>query len=233
MDGWLVSLECLGASRGSTASDRCEVRGLRARYTVRELMAEDRKSSRIPLPLAILLGFLVVVCVTFIAYRPDRPVATIVPGSSSGPAFVVQIIRPRLGLPLAGVLPPQLFGIDAHLGFDSNSPGASVDNVGPRRIELSADGWELVLVLGAQGRATSETQVVFELMFEDQLRKVRCRLGDPNIGTVSTTVLAEGELSGSFDVELGPCEDAGTGESLGWPRQLLLHGSFDRLPVDG
>ena len=47
---------------------------------------------------------------------------------------------------------------------------------------------------------TPETQVVFDLMFEERLQRVRCRPGDPAIGTLSTTALAEsGELSGSFD----------------------------------
>ena len=41
-----------------------------------------------------------------------------------------------------------------------------------------------------------------------------------------------GELSGSFDIELTRCEDAETGEPLGWPPEpLVLHGSFDRLRV--
>lgn len=169
-----------------------------------------------------------------VAYRPDRPVATIVPGSSSGPAFVVQVIRPRVGLPLGGILPPQLFGLEAHLGFDSTSAGATIGSVGPARLELGADDWELVLVLDGDGRVAPETQVVFELMFEERLRGVRCRPGDQTVGTFSTTALAEsGELSGSFDIELARCEDADTGAPLGWPSEpLILHGSFDRLPPD-
>lgn len=64
------------------------------------------------------LSLLLLSGLAIVAYRPDRPVATIVPGSSSGPAFVVQVIRPRVGLPLGGILPPQLFGLEEHLGFD-------------------------------------------------------------------------------------------------------------------
>jgi hypothetical protein len=146
---------------------------------------------------------------------------------------VVQIIRPRLGLPLGGILPPQLFGQEAHLGFESTSAGASIGSVGPGRLELGADAWDLVLVLDADGRVTPETQVVFEFVFEERLRRVRCRPGDPAIGALSTTSLAEsGELSGSFDIELARCEDADTGTALGWPpKPLILHGSFDRLPL--
>ena len=196
-------------------------------------MTPDRRPSRIPLPLQLLVGLLLVVSLAVAFYRPDRPVAAIEPGSSSGPAFVVQVIRPRLGLPLGGILPPQLFGLEAHLGFESASPGASIGSVGPGRLELGADDWDLVLVLDADGQVTPETQVVFELMFEEQLRRVRCRPGDPAIGTLSTTALAEsGELSGSFDIELARCEHTDTGQPLGWPpKPFVLHGSFDRLPV--
>ena len=184
-------------------------------------------------PSWILLSLLLV-GLAVVAYRPDRPIATIVPGSSSGPAFVVQVIRPRLGLPLGGVLPPQLFGFEAHLGFDSTSTGATIGSVGPGRLELGADDWDLVLVLDGDGRVTPETQVVFELMFEERLRRVRCRPGDPAVGALNTTALAEsGELSGSFDIELARCEDADTGTPLGWPPQpLVLHGSFDRFTPD-
>ena len=94
-------------------------------------MTNDRKPSRMLLPLGLLAGLAALVCSVLVAYRPDRPAATIVPGSSSGPAFVVQIIRPRLGLPLGGILPPQLFGLEAHLGFESTSAGASIGSVGP------------------------------------------------------------------------------------------------------
>lgn len=190
---------------------------------------------RIPVWILLPLGFAVVVYFSFLLYRPDRPVDTIVPGSSSSPAFVVQIIRPRLGLPLGGILPPQLFGLESHLGFDSTSAGASIGSVGPERLELGADGWDLVLVLDDDGRVTPETHVVFELIFEERLQRVRCRPDDPAVGTLSTTMpAASGELSGSFDVELARCETADTGEPLGWPpKPLVLHGSFDRLPLTG
>jgi len=186
------------------------------------------KPSWILFSLLLMAGFAVV------AYRPDRPVATIVPGSSSGPAFVVQVIRPRLGLPLGGILPPQLFGHEAHLGFDSGSAGASIDSVGPGRLELGADDWNLVLDLDSEGRVTPETQVVFKLEFEERLRMVRCRPGVPAVGIFNTAGLAgSDEISGSFDIELARCEDADTGAPLGWPSQpLVLHGSFDRLSSD-
>jgi hypothetical protein len=190
--------------------------------------------SRIRLSLVLLAGLFVVACFAAVVYRPDRPVATIVPGSSSGPAFVVQIIRPRLGLPLGGILPPQIFGLEADLGFDSTSVGATIGSVGPGRLELRSDDWNLVIVLDEHGRVAPETQAVFELIFVGHLQRVRCWPGDPVVGTFNTTALPHsGELSGSFDIELARCEDADTGTPLGWPPQpLILHGSFDRLPLD-
>lgn len=198
-------------------------------------MTQEPEPSRLLLPLGLVAGVaIVVVGVALYLLRPDRPVATIVPGSSSGPAFVVQIIRPRMGLPLGGLLPPQLFGHEEHLGFDSTSSGASIVSVDPARLELHADNWELVLVLDAHGGVSPDSEVVFEIVFEEQFRKVRCRPGDPASGTFNTTLLAEsGELSGQFDIELAHCEDAATGKPLGWPPQpLVLHGSFDRLQMD-
>ncbi len=195
---------------------------------------DNRKPSWMVLPLMLLAGFLIVVGFQLAVYRPDRPDRTIVPQSSSGPAFVVQIIRPRLGLPLGGLLPPALFGLDAQLGFDSKSDGASIGSVGPRRIELAADDWDLLIVLDSDGRVTSETQIVFDLVFEEQVRTVRCRPADPAVGTMNTVTLGKsGEMSGSFDIDLAHCEDAETGTPLGWPpKPFVLHGSFDRLTAD-
>jgi len=80
-----------------------------------------------------------------------------------------------------------------------------------------------------------ETQVTFELKLQERLRRVRCRPGDPVVGTFITTAPPEsGELSGSFDIELARCEDADTGKPLNWPpKPLVIHGSFARLPLDG
>jgi len=193
---------------------------------------EQRSPSCLSRVLFLFVGLILLVGMTFNFYRPDRPLPTIPQDSSSEPAFVVQVIRPREGLPLGGLLPPQLFGADADLGFDSTSSGAR-HRVGNRRIELNADDWELQLVFGGNGDITAETEIVFKLVFEDRVRTVRCRPGDPPIGTLKTNQLENpGELSGSFDIELPNCVDAETKTPLGWPpKPLILHGSFDRLPV--
>lgn len=156
----------------------------------------------------------------------------ITPGTSSEPTFVVQVIRPWQGLPFGGLLPPELMGVDAELRFDSSTEGANY-SIGKERIELSADGWELTLVFDVDGRVTSETGIVFKMIFEDRVRTVRCRPGDQIVGELKLNKLEEtGELNGYFDIELSKCEDAETGISLGWPpRPFVLHGSFDRIPV--
>ncbi len=197
-------------------------------------MSHDAKPSRTLRTLGLLVVLAVLVGFSLVVFRPDRPVANIVAGSSSGPTFVVQIIRPRLGLPLGGILPPKWFGLDADLGFESTSAGATVGRCTPGRLEFSADDWSLVLVVDADGRVTAESEVVFELVFEERFRKVRCRPSGLAADTFETVTLAEsGELSGSFDIELARCEDANTGEPLGWPtKPLVLHGSFDRLPME-
>jgi hypothetical protein len=182
----------------------------------------------------VLTGVIVVVGLVFGPYRPDRPVATIVPGSSQEPSFIVQVIRPRLGLPLGGILPPSLFGQEEKLVFSSGDAAAAIAAVRPGRIELSAEDWELVLAFDSQGRVAPETQVVFEFVFEDSLRKVRGRPGEPAVGVLNlSSPTGPGEISGDFDVELPICEDAATGKDLGWPpRPLVLHGSFDRLRLE-
>ena len=176
------------------------------------------------------VGIAALVFLTFMLYRPDQPVPAITPGTSTEPTFVVQVIRPRQGLPFGGLIPPEMFGVDAELRFDSESEGAETI-VGDNSIELSADNWKLKLVFDDHQQIMPETEIVFRLVFEDQIRTVRCRPGDPPVGTFNIIELNDSkEQSGSFDLELPICEDAETGKSLGWPPQpLILHGSFDRL----
>ena len=193
-------------------------------------MTRDRLPLWFRLPLGLLAGLAILVAFTLVFYRPDWPIATIEPGSSAGPAFVVQIIRPRLGLPVGGLLPPQLFGLERHLGFDSTSDGATVSSLHPERLELKTDGWHVVVARDDDGQVSQGTEVSFELTFRERGLAVRCRPGEPTVGSFDTTRLPSGELSGHFDIELAQCERRDTGKSLGWPsKPLVLRGSFDRL----
>ena len=198
-----------------------------------DVKSHDRKLSPFRCLVVLIASPVFIVLAILLAYRPDRPIRHLAPGTSPEPAFMVQVIRPRAGLPLGGLLPPQVFGLEPSLGFDWTSPGASVVHASESKIELRADGWELVLVADAQGRVLPESQVVFDLEFEERLRRVRCRPEAPNSGVFTAAVLEDpSEVSGHFDIELPHCADAASGDSLGWPpRPLRLRGSFDRLPV--
>lgn len=170
------------------------------------------------------------VLLTINVYRPDRPLPRIEPGSSTEPTFRVQIIRPRESLPLGGLIPPQVFGVDAKLGFDSAEEGATY-TLAHDHLELLAGDWDLRLYFDGNGRIEPESEVVFDLIFEDQVRRVRCHPRNPAADTLEIAELEEsGEFSGWFRVELSECQDAETGETLGWPpKPMLLQGSFDRL----
>ena len=196
-------------------------------------MAAKRTPNRwIVLPKWLFACFAILACIQVATYRPDRPVANIAPASSSEPKFVIQVIRPRLGLPLGGILPPKFFGADGHLGFSSASNAAKMVSVDATRIKFSAEDWEFLLVFDANGKATAETEIVFNLLFEDKVRRVRCRPRQSPVATVNLVKLSSGERAGTFDIELPHCEDAKTGVPLGWPpRPLILHGSFDRLVI--
>jgi hypothetical protein len=160
---------------------------------------------------------------------PDAPIATIVPGSSAEPSFVVQVIRPREALPIAGLLPPHWFGVDAELGFDSKSAGSSY-TLENEMLKLSGANVELHLVYDAMGKIQPETEIVFDVIFEEKIRRVRCRPGNPVVGTFGRREMAPTEFSGNFAIELPICEDADTGKSLGWPpKPFILRGSFDGL----
>lgn len=177
------------------------------------------------------VGMASLIFVTISLYRPDNPIATIVPGSSAEPSFVVQIVRPRQGLPLGGLLPPQLFGVDEKLGFDSSSDHAAYW-LDEDLLELSGGNWKLRLVFDAAGQIQPESAIVFDLIFEDQKRRVRCKPGNLPVGGFHTSEMTPNEFSGDFEIELPICEDAETGQSLGWPpKPFILRGSFDRLPM--
>lgn len=194
---------------------------------------KKRSSSLLFLPLKLFVGFLVVIGIVMAVYRPDSRVANLVPGTSPGPAFVVQVIRPRLGLPAAGLIPPHLVGLDGHLGFHNDSPQAAIRKFTPGRIELAAEGWDLVLV-HENGKLMAGTEVTFTMVFEERPRRVRCRPADPAVGQVTLLQLDDrNEWAGTFEMELEHCDDYETGQPLGWPPSpLILHGSFDRLVME-
>ena len=149
---------------------------------------------------------------------------------------------------LGGILPTRLEEklIGGALRFNHASPGARIGSVGRDRLELSADGWDLVIQTDSEGRVAPGTRLVFPMEMAEVQRTLRCRPADPAVGYLRTTPRAgsgenDGRLEGSFLVELARCEDAKTGKILdteaggnpgdAWPSApLTLRGSFAGLP---
>ena len=175
----------------------------------------------IVLVLAVLAGLIVMA----VRSRPSAPPASIAAGAH-GPMFEVEIVRPWSERPLFGLLeeiPPR---------FDQSSPGARIGSVGPTRLELGADGWELVLETDAGGKIAPGTRLVFPFELADQLRDLRCAPADGASGFLRTTTRGDGELDGEFVVELATCVDAGTGTAIDWPpAPLTVRGRFAGLPA--
>jgi len=186
----------------------------------------DRKTALI---LAVLAGLGLL---ALVATRPDAPGPS-VPEGVQGPWFAVQVVKPRSARPFGGLLPDGAFGLPpSALEFDHASSGARVVAAAPDRLELVADGWELLLVIDAGGGIAPGTRLVFPLELAERQRTLRCRPDARAAGHLSVTA-REGAnvLDGSFVVELPTCEDAGTGKVVAWPpAALTLRGAFKGLP---
>lgn len=176
---------------------------------------------------------------------------TFVDSSFSGtfhfPVFEVQVVKPRLGRPLFGILPMeienQLLGDD--LDFDQASPGARVGRVAPDRLELSADGWELSVETDAEGKVSPDTYLVLTLQLAEQRQRLRCRPGDRagdragnrTAGYLRTSARGSDEkgsdeLDGRFLLKLATCRNLDTGKIINWPpAPLTVLGSFAGLPT--
>ena len=204
-------------------------------------MKKSIKTSLIIIALALVV-FLV--CLVWLAARPDEPVASSASDTSRGASFEVNVERPRMDRPFGGILPTKLeaklFG--GELRFDHASHGAKIGSVGPNRLELSADGWDLLIETDGEGRVAPGTRLVFPIEIAEKLYSLRCRPADPAKGYLrAITRPGSDVLDGRFLVELARCEDAKTGKILdteaganpgdAWPSApLTLRGSFEGLP---
>jgi hypothetical protein len=174
-------------------------------------------------------------CLVWIVSRPDEPAGATTPGTSGGPSFEVRVEKPRLARPLGGILPAKLearlFG-GGELRFGHASGGAQVGRVGRDRVELRADGWELIVEADGEGGIAPGTRLVFPILLAERQRTLRCRPADSAMGYLHAAERAgSGELDGSFVVELAACENAETGRAIEWPpAPLTVRGSFAGLP---
>ncbi|HEY9284404.1 MAG TPA: hypothetical protein VIP46_13190 [Pyrinomonadaceae bacterium] len=178
-------------------------------------------------------------CLVWLVSRPggsDEPAGASVSESSRGPSFEARVVMPRSARPLFGILPEwlvaRLDGTPSELGFNHASSGAQVGSVGHDRIELRADGWELLIEADGEGRITSATRLAFPIRLAERQRSLRCRPADRATGHLHAAARADsGELDGSFLVELAACENSETGRAIEWPpAPLTLRGSFAGLP---
>ncbi len=188
---------------------------------------ESMKTSLIIIALALLA------CLIVLGLRPDEPVASIASDTSRGASFEVHVVKPRSARPLFGLLPDGLFGLPpSELRFDHASRGAKIGSVEQNRLELSADGWNLLIETDGDGRVAQGTRLVFPVELADRQLTLRCRPADRASGSLrATTRAGSDELDGSFLVEFATCENAGTGKTIEWPpAPLTVRGSFEGLP---
>ena len=202
-------------------------------------MTTFKKTSLIIIALAFL------VCLVGLVWLVSRPRETVVSKTSGRPTFEVNVEKPRMDRFLGGILPTAVEAklIGGELRFDHLSRGAKIGSVAPDRLELSADGWDLLIETNGKGGITPGTRLVFPIEIAEKQWTLRCRPADHAVGYFdATTRTGSGEFDGRFLVEIAKCEDAATGEILdteaggnprdAWPSDpLTLRGSFAGLPL--
>ncbi|HEX8423598.1 MAG TPA: hypothetical protein VF634_09305 [Pyrinomonadaceae bacterium] len=193
----------------------------------------------------IVVALALIACLVWLVSRPDEPVAPNVSGTSPSPSFEVHVEKPRMDRFLGGILPTKieakLFG-GGELRFDHASRGARIGSVAQDRLELRADGWDLLIETDGEGRVAPATRLVFPIEIAEKQYTLRCRPADGAVGYLQAAARAgSGELDGRFLVELAACVNAETGKILdteaggrpgdAWPSSpLTLRGSFKGLP---
>jgi hypothetical protein len=186
-----------------------------------------KRSIKISLIIIIALVLLACLVALMLRSRPDEPVAATVSDTSGGPSFEVHVVRPRVALPLFGLLDD-----GQELRFDHTSRGAEIGSVRHDRLELSAEGWNLFIEIDSEGRVAPGTRLVFPIELGGRRVRMRCRPADPGVGHLNTTTLAgSDELGGRFIVQFATCENAESGKTTEWPpAPLTVRGSFNGLP---
>jgi len=198
-------------------------------------MKKSIKRSLLIIALALLAGFAGLVWLVWRGTRSDQldePVGESVSQNSRGPSFEVRVIMPRAGLPLGGILPDWLVKRNdltpRELRFDHTSSGARIGIAQPGRLQLTADGWELLIEADAEGRVGSGTHLVFPTGLGGKQLRLNCRPADLPRGYLrSITRAGSDELGGRFLVELARCKNADSGKDTNWPpAALTVRGSF-------
>ena len=195
-------------------------------------MKRSIKTSLIILALALLACLVWFIWLGSRPDKPDEPVRESISNTSRSPSFEVRVVVPRLARPLAGILPDwvvkKLDGTPSELRFDHMSLGAQIGSVGHNRIELLADGWDLLIETDGEGRVGPGTRLVFPLALGGRKVTLNCRPADRATGYLSTTTRdGSDELGGRFLVELATCKNAESGKAIDWPPSpLTVSGNF-------
>ena len=202
-------------------------------------MKTSVKASLIVVALALLA------CLVWLGSRASEPDAATGSDASRGPSFQVQVEKPRMDRFLFGILPTKLEAKllgGGELRFDHASRGAEVGSVGRDRLELRADGWDLLIETDGEGRVAAGTRLVFPIEIAEVRRTLRCRPAERASGYLRTAARAGSDtLDGSFLVEFAACANAETGKIIdteaggnpgdAWPSEpLTVRGSFAGLP---
>jgi hypothetical protein len=204
-----------------------------------------KKSIKTALIIIVLVLVACLAGLVWLVLRPDEPATSGASATSQGMSFEVQVEKPRMDRFLGGILPTRIEAklIGGELRFDHASRGAKVGTIRPDRIELSADGWDLLIETDSEGRIAPGTRLVFPIEIAEKLWTLRCRPADRPTGYLHGNARADPDvLDGSFLVELARCEDARTGKILdteaggnpgdAWPAApLTLRGNFQGLPL--
>jgi hypothetical protein len=193
----------------------------------------------------IIVAVALLACLVWLISRPDEPTAANGSGTPGVPSFEVHVEKPRMDRFLFGILPTRLeekLVGDGELRFNQASRGAKIGSVGHNRLELGADGWELLIETDGEGRVTPGTRLVFPMEMAEVQRTLRCRPADTAVGYLQAATRANSDvLDGRFLLELAACVNAETGKILdteaggspgdAWPSTpLTLRGSFNGLP---
>jgi hypothetical protein len=134
---------------------------------------------------------LLLACIIALRLRRDKPVGPSVSETSrliGGPAFEVQVELPAFNSGRAPwEIPGVIFGYDHGPRFDQASPGSEVGKIAPHHLELSADGWELLIETDGEGRLAQETHIAFPVKLGGRPLNFNCRPADLTIGYLHTT----------------------------------------------
>jgi hypothetical protein len=179
----------------------------------------------------IITGLALLACLAVFVSWPEKSVTNL----AGGPSFEARVEKPRIARPLFGILPVRLeerLEPGGELRFDHTSPGAKIGSVRPNRLELSADGWDLLVETDGQGRIARGTRLVYKMALAEKQRTLRCRPADRATGYLRATPrVGSDALDGRFLVEFAACENAETGKDIEWPpAPLTVRGSFGGLP---